>query len=85
MSNDEERDSALAAVVRGGEPLMNLETVLAQLREERDRLDAAISNLEDLDQRPRRGPGRRARFVTKNPASGTNHRHRPSDPTPQER
>lgn len=60
---------------------MDLENVLAQLREERDRLDAAISDLERLDQSPRRHPDHPRRFVT-SPNRGTNHRHRPPDPTP---
>ena len=38
--------------------MLNLESVLAQLREERDCLDAAISNLESLEHSRRRGPGR---------------------------
>ena len=62
---------------------MDLESVLAQLREERDRLDAAISNLsnlEGLEHSRRRGPGRPRRFVTTSPTSGTNHGHRPPDP-----
>jgi hypothetical protein len=63
---------------------MNLEGVLAQLREERDALDAAISNLERSGQSPRRGPGRPRRFVTTNPTNGTNHGHRPPDPAPGE-
>ena len=48
----------LAASSFGGSTLMNLESVLGQLREERDRLDTAISNLERLEHSPRRGPGR---------------------------
>lgn len=63
---------------------MKLESVLAQLREERDRLDAAISDLERLDQSPRRGPCRPGRFATKSPTRGKNHGHRPPDPTPRE-
>jgi hypothetical protein len=64
--------------------MLNLESVLAQLREERDRLDAAISNLESLEHSGRRGPGRPRRFVTRYPTNGTNHGHRPPDPTPDE-
>lgn len=63
---------------------MNLEIVLAQLREERDRLDTAISNLERLEPSPRRGPGRLRLFVTRNPKKRTNHGHRPPDPAPAE-
>jgi hypothetical protein len=64
--------------------MLNLESALAQLREERDRLDAAISNLESLEHSRRRSPGRPRRFVTRNPTNGTNHRHRPPDPAPVE-
>jgi hypothetical protein len=63
---------------------MDLESVLAQLREERDRLDAAISNLEGLEHSRRRGPGRPRRFETTSPTNGTNHGHRPPDPVPGE-
>jgi len=64
--------------------MLNLESVLAQLREERDRLDAAISNLESLEHSQGRGPGRRRRIVTRNPTNGTNHGHRAPDPAPGE-
>jgi hypothetical protein len=63
---------------------MNLEGVLAQLREERDALDAAISNLERLEHSQRRGPSRPRRFVTTSPTNGTNHRHQPPGPVPGE-
>ena len=52
---------------------MDLKNVLAQLRGERDALEAAISNLERLEQDRRRGPGRPPSLVTKSPTNGTNH------------
>ena len=64
--------------------MLNLESVLGQLREERDRLDAAISNLESLEHSRRRGPGRPRRFMTREPTNGANHGHLPPDPVPGE-
>ena len=63
---------------------MNLGDVLAQLREERDRLDAAISHLESLEHGRHPSPGRPRYCVTKEPTRGTKHRHRPSEPTSRE-
>ena len=64
--------------------MMDLENVLVQLRDERDALDVAISNLEDLEHGRRGGPGRPRRFVTRDHTNGTNHRHRPPDRAPGE-
>jgi hypothetical protein len=62
---------------------MNLKDVLAQLREERDRIDSAISNLERLESRHHRGPGRPPSFVTKGNTNNTNHHsHTLPDPEP---
>jgi hypothetical protein len=52
---------------------MNFKDVLAQLREERDRLNAAISNLERLAYGHLRGPGRPPSFVTKSHTNNINH------------
>ena len=52
---------------------MNLKDVLTQLREERDRLNAAIYNLERLENGQHRGPGRPPSFVTKSHTNNTNH------------
>ena len=46
---------------------MDLKTVLAQLREERNKLDAAISNLEHLE---REHAGRLPTLVTESPTNG---------------
>ena len=62
---------------------MNLKDVLAQLREERDRIDSAISNLERLEYGQHRGPGRPPSFVTKSHTDNTNHHsHTLPDPEP---
>ena len=50
---------------------MDLKDVLAQLREERDKLDVAITTLERLDYGHHRGPGRPPRFGDEEP----NQRH----------
>jgi hypothetical protein len=63
---------------------MNLKDVLAQLREERDRLDTAILNLERLEHGHHRGPGRPPSFVTKSHADNTNH-HNYTLPDPEPR
>jgi hypothetical protein len=52
---------------------MNLKDVLVQLREERDRLNAAIVNLERLEYGRHRGPGRPPGFMTKNHSNNGNH------------
>jgi hypothetical protein len=54
---------------------MDLKDVLAQLRDERDALDAAISNLERLEHNRLRSPGRPPSLVTKSSTNGTNHGH----------
>ena len=52
---------------------MDLKNVLAQLHEERDTLDSAISSLERLEQGRHRGPGRPPGLTAKSPSTnGTN-------------
>jgi hypothetical protein len=63
---------------------MDLRDVLAQLRGERDALDAAISNLERLEHERPRGPGRPPSLMTKSPTNGTNHGHSALNPAPGE-
>src|ERR1017187_8148235 len=46
-----------------GHNTMDLKNVLAQLRDEREALDAAISNLERLEHNRHHGPGRPPSFV----------------------
>jgi hypothetical protein len=58
---------------------MDLKNVLAQLREERDRLNAAISNLERLEYGRHRGPGRPPGLVTKVSNNGTHRGFRLPD------
>ena len=62
---------------------MDLKNVLAQLRAERDALDAAISNLERLDQDRHRAPGRSPVLVTKSSTNGTNHGYSLVNPAPR--
>jgi len=50
---------------------MDLKKVLALLREERDKIDVAISSLERLDQGQHRGPGRPPNLVTRSATNGT--------------
>jgi hypothetical protein len=61
---------------------MNFKNVLDQLREERDTLDEAISNLERLERGRNRGPGRPPSFLTKGHTNNGNHNHTPPDPEP---
>jgi hypothetical protein len=63
---------------------MNFENLLSLLRKERDVLDTVISNLESLDQGQCYSGGRPSRLVRPRPTNGTNHVHRPPDPTPRE-
>jgi hypothetical protein len=63
---------------------MDLQNLLAQLRDERDALDAAISNLERLEHNRPRGPGRPPGLATKSPTNGTNHGHSPLSLAPNE-
>jgi len=63
---------------------MDLKNVLAQLRDERDALDAAISNLQRLEHERHRAPGRPPSLVTKSSSNGTNHGHSPLNPAPGE-
>ena len=59
---------------------MDLRDVLAQLRGERDALDAAISNLERLEHERHRGPGRPPSLMMKSSTNGTNHGHSALNP-----
>ena len=63
---------------------LDLRNVLAQLREERDALDAAISNLERLYRDRHRGPGSLSGLVTKSFTNGTNQGHSSLSPAPRE-
>ncbi len=63
---------------------MDLKDVLAQLREERDKLDVAITTLERLDYGHHRGPGRPPGLVTKSPTNGIQRGYRLPDPEPGE-
>ena len=63
---------------------MDMKDVLAQLREERDRIDTAIAGLEGLGVERPRGPGRPPRLVTKSvmaksSTNGFNHSYIPPD------
>jgi BMFP domain-containing protein YqiC len=53
---------------------MDLKSVLVQLRQERDALDAAISKLESLD-RSRQSPERQPSLATKTASNGTNQNY----------
>ncbi len=55
---------------------MDLEKVLAELRNERDALDAAIFSLERLGRTGKLGPGRLLDSATKSHTDGTNGIHR---------
>jgi hypothetical protein len=63
---------------------MDIERVLAQLREERQAIDAAIVSLERLEHGRHRGPGRPPDLVVKNSPNGANHGSHPPDLTPRE-
>ena len=63
---------------------MDLNNVLAQLRDERDALDAAISNLERLEHDRHRSPGRQPGLVTKSSTNGTSNGHSLLNPAPGE-
>jgi len=55
------------------EVTMDLASVLAQLRKERDAIETVISNLERLEQVGRRGPGRPPNLAAKGSSNGANH------------
>jgi hypothetical protein len=59
---------------------MDLKNVLAQLRDERDALDLAISNLERLEYDRHRSPGRPPSLVATSSSNGTNHGPSPLNP-----
>ncbi len=61
---------------------MDLKSVLAQLHREREALDAAIANLERLENSRHRDPDRSPSLVAKSPTNGTNHTHYPPPETP---
>lgn len=61
---------------------MDLKILLAQLREERDKLDSAISNLERLEYGHHGGSG--PAFVTKGPTNGIHRGYRLPNPEPGE-
>jgi hypothetical protein len=63
---------------------MDYKEVLAQLREEREKLDVAITSLERLEQGHRRGPGRPPNFVTKGHNNNINRSYKlpERDPDP---
>jgi hypothetical protein len=63
---------------------MDLTSILAQLREERDAIDAVISNLERLEHGGHRGPGRPPDLVAKS-SNGANHSYRLPDLPADER
>jgi hypothetical protein len=63
---------------------VDLSKVLAQLREERDALDVAISSLERLDRGRDRSPGRPPNSVMTSATNGTNPALRPPAPAPGE-
>ena len=52
---------------------MDLTQVLAQLRKERDALDAVIASMERLEHENQPGPDHAISLVTKRSANGTNH------------
>jgi hypothetical protein len=54
---------------------MDLENVLAELREERDAIEAVISSLERLDRPGNRGPVR-LNLAAKSPTNGFNGSHK---------
>ena len=56
---------------------MDVKSILAQLRQERDAIDAAISQLERLDNAVHRGPGRPPGATTKGRVNGADVRYRP--------
>lgn len=60
---------------------MDLKNLLAQLREERAALDAAISHLESVEPEPHCGPGRPLHLITNSPTNGANNGHTPPPPT----
>ncbi len=61
---------------------MDLKSVLAQLQQERDALDAAITNLQRLENSRHRDPGRSPSLVAKSSTNGTNHTYSPPPETP---
>jgi len=63
---------------------MDVKSLLAQLREERDALDAAITNVERSEDERYIGLGFPPRLVTNSPRNRTNGGFRPPDPGPGE-
>jgi hypothetical protein len=64
---------------------MDVKTILAQLRQERDAIDAAITHLERLDGPVHRGPGRPAGVSSKAQVNGVDSSYRHlAAPTPGE-
>jgi hypothetical protein len=61
---------------------MDLESVLLQLRQERDKIDAAILSLERLNRPGDLGPGRRDDLAAKSRINGLNGNHRTADMAP---
>jgi hypothetical protein len=61
---------------------MDLERVLAELRDERDRIDAAIVSLERLDRPGKAGLRDRLDLAAKNHTSGANGNHRTANQLP---
>jgi hypothetical protein len=61
---------------------VDLKRVLAELQRERDALDAAIVNLERLENSRHRDPGRSPSLVAKSSTNGTNHTYSPRLETP---
>jgi hypothetical protein len=61
---------------------VDLKSVLAQLQRERDALDAAIANLERLENSRHRDPGRSPSLVAKSSTNGTNHTYCPPPEIP---
>jgi hypothetical protein len=61
---------------------VDLKSVLAQLHREREALDAAIANLERLENSRLRDPGRSPSLVPKSPTNGANHSYNAPPETP---
>jgi hypothetical protein len=61
---------------------MDLEKVLFQLREERDKIDEAILSLERLDRPGNTSRGRPLGLAAKSPTNGANGNHRSASPAP---
>ena len=63
---------------------MDLTQVLAQLRKERDALDAVIASMERLEQEHEPGQDHQISLVAKMPANGANRHNGQSHPVPDE-